>query len=151
MIRTAMLSGVLALSSFAVTAHAERDRFTIDNAAYRAECASCHLAYPPQLLPAQSWRALMRALDKHFGSDASVDAKAAADIERYLVANAGRGSASAKPLLRISETVWFKREHDEVNAAVWQRKAVGSAANCGACHVKADQGDYSEDNIRIPK
>ena len=26
---------------------------------YRAECGSCHVPYPPQLLPAESWRALM--------------------------------------------------------------------------------------------
>lgn len=149
--RIAILVSVVALSGAAVAAHAERDRFAIENAAYRAECASCHLAYPPQLLPAQSWRAIMRGLDKHFGSDASVDAKSAAEIERYLVANAGRGSASAKPQPRITETAWFKREHDEVAAGVWQRKAIGSPANCGACHTSADQGDYSEDSIRIPK
>lgn len=149
--RIAMLVSVAALSAAAAPVHAERDRFDVDNAAYRAECASCHIAYPPQLLPAASWRAIMRGLDKHFGSDASVDANTAAAIERYLVTNAGRGSASAKPPLRISETAWFKREHDEVAAAVWQRKSVGGPANCGACHTKADQGDYSEDNIRIPK
>lgn len=149
--RTQWLFTALVFSTVTASAHAERDRFTVDNPAYRSECTSCHIAYPPQLLPAQSWRAIMQGLDKHFGSDASIDAKTAAEIERYLVANAGRGSAAAKPQLRISESAWFKREHDEVAAGVWQRKAVGSPANCGACHTKADQGDYSEDNLRIPK
>ena len=36
-------------------------------AAYTQECAACHLAYPPGLLPAASWQRLMGGLGKHFG------------------------------------------------------------------------------------
>lgn len=146
-----LVTALLALPAIATPAQAGRERFAIDDPTYRAECASCHVAYPPQLLPAQSWRALMRGLDKHFGSDASLDAKTAAQIEAYLAANASPKGLTGTPPLRISETAWFKREHDEIGSAVWQRKAIGSASNCAACHRQADRGDFSERNIRIPK
>jgi hypothetical protein len=49
--------------------------------------------------------------------------------------------ALAPPEDRITRSAWFIRKHDEVPAAAWQRPAIRSAANCGACHPKADQGD----------
>ena len=53
--------------------------------------------------------------------------------------------------LRITETRWFVRKHDEVPRATWSRKSVGSAANCAACHRQAEQGIFNEDAIRIPE
>ncbi len=130
----------------------EGRRYTAGNPQWKAECGSCHLAYPPQLLPARSWRAMMSGLDKHFGSDASLDAKTAAEITAFLQGNAGRDRApSAQPVLRISETRWFVREHDEVPARTWKGAQVKSPSNCAACHVNAEQGDYSEHAVRIPK
>jgi hypothetical protein len=145
---------LMALVLFAVLtpmSRAERDRFPIDNATYRNECASCHIAYPPQLLPAESWRQLMRALDKHFGSDASLDLATAREIERHLAMNASRAQPGGKSISRITETRWFVREHDEVSPGAWKSAAVGSPANCAACHTKAEQGDFGERNLRVPK
>jgi hypothetical protein len=130
----------------------EGQRYTASNPLWKAECGSCHIAYPPQLLPARSWRAMMSSLDKHFGTDASLDPKAAADITAFLQGNAGRDRApSAQPVLRISETRWFVREHDEVPARTWKGAQVKSPSNCAACHVNAEQGDYSEQTVRMPK
>ena len=42
--------------------------------AYVQECGSCHAAYPPGMLPARSWQRVMGGLDRHYGSDASLDA-----------------------------------------------------------------------------
>ena len=36
-------------------------------------------------------------------------------------------------------------------AATWQRPAVKSASNCAACHTRADQGDFDEHTVRIPR
>src|SRR3990170_4941454 len=55
------------------------------NAKWRQECASCHIAYAPGLLPAESWRKVMAGLDKHFGSDASLDAGDNKEITAFLV------------------------------------------------------------------
>lgn len=119
---------------------------------WKAECGSCHIAYPPSLLPAESWRAVMAKLDKHFGVDASVDAKTAEEIGGFLEQNAGRSrGTSAKPTLRITETRWFLREHDEVGAAVWKNPKVKTPANCAACHVGAEQGHFDEHSVRLPR
>ena len=42
--------------------------------AYTQECAACHTAYPPGLLPAASWNRVVTGLDKHCGTDAALDA-----------------------------------------------------------------------------
>ncbi len=122
--------------------------------AWREECSSCHVAYPPRLLPADSWRAVMAGLKTHFGTDASVDANTATAIERFLVANAGMRpmrSVDGRPSLRITTTPWFVRKHDEVRAATWRLPAVKSPANCAACHTGAEQGDFNERNIHLPR
>ena len=120
---------------------------------WQAECGSCHIAYPPRLLPAPAWRRMMSQLDKHFGADASLDAKAAAEIGAFLERHAASGRRARGPVdsLRITETAWFVREHDGVPAASWKLQVVKSAANCAACHTLAEQGDFRERNIRIPR
>ena len=123
-------------------------------AAYEQECGgACHIAYPARMLPADSWRRMMAGLEDHYGSDASLDAATAAAITAYLDAYAGTGRRvrTAPPEDRITRSAWFERKHDEVRPAVWKRKAVGSPANCAACHPHADQGDFEEDDVRIPK
>lgn len=144
------------LATLALPAHA--DRYTVPkNAAFTEECGSCHLAYPPQMLHADSWRAMMNDLSRHFGSDASLDEKRRIAITDFLLANAGgrktgdTRDASGKPLLRISETARFAKKHREIAAATWQRASIKSPANCTACHSEAAAGDYSDHSIRIPK
>lgn len=126
---------------------------TPPNERWKTECGSCHIAYPPQLLPAQAWQRIMSGLDRHFGTDASLDAAAAAEIGAYLerYSGSGRRAQAASGSLRITETAWFRREHDEVPPASWKHPAVKSAANCAACHTTAEQGDFRERNIRIPR
>ena len=134
------------------SAMADSNRYTESNPKWKSECGSCHVAYPPQLLPASSWRAIMSGLDKHFGSDASLDAQTLAEVSAFLEQNAGRERAvSAKPVLRITETRGFLREHDEVSRSVWTSPKVKSPSNCTACHKGADNGDFSERGVRIPR
>ena len=133
------------------------------NAKWQAECGSCHVAYPPALLPERSWRKMMAGLKDHFGDDASLDAATAREIADYLAAHSaekgvtdvGRKVARASPdgavPLRITQTRWFRHEHDDVGSDVWKRQSVRSPANCGACHRDADKGLYSEDSVKIPR
>ena len=120
---------------------------------YQQECASCHVAYPPGMLPAASWRRLLGNLPHHFGVDASLDAPTVDELAAWLGAHAGtdRRSREAPPEDRITRSARFIREHDEVPPAVWKRPAVKSAANCAACHTRADQGDFDEHAVRIPR
>jgi nitrate/TMAO reductase-like tetraheme cytochrome c subunit len=119
---------------------------------YEAECASCHTAYPPALLSQQSWKNVMSGLSKHFGTDASVDPKSQTGLTNWLVKNATTRQkySETAPENRISKTSWFIRKHDEINADVWKRAGIKSPANCGACHIDAANGVFSEKNIQIP-
>lgn len=131
--------------------------------AYKAECGSCHMVYPPGLLPARSWTKMMAGLKDHFGENATLDAKTTSQIRDYLTANAAdragqrrsqkiaRSIPSDETPLRITDTLFFKRQHHEVSARVWRRPAVGSPSRCSVCHARAEQGAFSEDEVRIPK
>jgi mono/diheme cytochrome c family protein len=120
---------------------------------YLQECAACHLAYPPGMLPAASWQHLMNNLPRHYGADASLDPTALKELSAWLGVNAGtyKHVSQPPPQDRITRSAWFVRKHDEVPAATWTLPAVKSAANCSACHTQAEQGDFSERRIRIPR
>jgi diheme cytochrome c len=140
----------LVLLAGAAAAGAERRGPAPANGAWKTECGACHLAYPPHLLPARSWRAIMGGLDKHFGTDASLDPAAAAEIAAFLERHGGRDRGPT-PSLRITETPWFQHEHRKIGAAIWARPAIKGPANCPACHAGADRGDYDDDTVRIPR
>lgn len=120
---------------------------------YQQECAACHLAFPPGMLPATSWPRLMNNLPRHYGTDASLDAATVQELSAWLQANAGtyKRVSEPPPDERITRSAWFTRKHDEVSAASWKLPAVKSAANCAACHTRAEQGDFSERSVRIPR
>lgn len=117
---------------------------------YKQECAGCHVAYPPGLLPAPSWERIMSNLPNHFGTDASMDAAQVRQIATWLARAAGP-ARQAPPEDRITRSAWFLHEHDELPAAVWKRPSVRGPSNCAACHTRADEGDFRERNIRIPR
>ena len=96
----------------------------------------------------------MNHLPQHYGTDASLDAATVSELAGWLTANAGtwkRVTSTPPPEDRITRSAWFVRKHDEVPATTWTRPAVKSPANCMACHTQADQGDFRERNIRIPR
>jgi len=122
----------------------------------REECGSCHLAFSPSMLPANSWKRMMGDLSNHFGADASVAPAAAEKITRYLTENAAdsagqryggkltRGVSLQNPPLRITELPRWVREHREVSANEWKSRDVKTKANCVACHADAERGYYEE-------
>lgn len=120
---------------------------------YTQECAACHMAYPPGLLPQASWQRIMGHLDRHYGSDAALETAQVQQISTWLQAHAGSDKRvrEAPPEDRITRSAWFVRKHREVEASVWKRASIKSAAQCIACHRQADRGDFEEDHVRIPK
>ena len=115
---------VLLLGVMMSAAHAEDDDDDervppAKNALWQNECGSCHVAFPPRLLPAASWRAVMSGLDKHFGSDASLDAASAREIGAFLEKNAGSRSVA---------TV-------RANRYCASPKPAGSSANMTKCRI----------------
>lgn len=120
-------------------------------AAYAQECASCHAAYPPGLLPARSWQRVMSGLERHYGADASLDPATVQQLSAWLQSYAGtyKRAAQEPPQDRITRSAWFERKHRKVETAVWRLPSVKSAANCAACHAGADRGRF-DDDLRVP-
>jgi Dihaem cytochrome c len=131
------------------------DNLSISGApkSWRAECTSCHTAYPPALLSANDWKRVMQSLDKHYGSDASVTPQEVQEISQFLVANASaKGSQHVSPVdpPRMTKTAWFERKHRKVPTAAWSDIRIKSAANCAACHTQAAKDSFSEREIAVP-
>jgi len=135
----------------------------VSNPVYTEECGSCHMIYPPGLLPASSWGKVMSQLEDHFGDNAELDSETFQSISEFLSANSAekseyrrsrkfmRSIQSDNAPLRISETPYFKHEHDEVpDRMVTGNTKVKSFSNCNACHTKAESGLFNEHDIRIP-
>lgn len=120
--------------------------------AYQQECAACHLAYPPAMLPAESWQRLMGQLDRHYGVDATLDPQTLQKLSRWLQENAAsqRRLAQPPPHDRITQSAWFVRKHHEIDAVVWKLPSVKSAYQCAACHRGAEQGVFDEDQLIYP-
>lgn len=131
---------------------------------YQKECGSCHFAYQPGLLTQRSWNRVMTTLDKHFGTDATLDENDTQLIGGYLAkfaADSGnayykyyqklnRSVAPDEAPMRISELPYFVKEHRKIPARIIKQPEVKSLAHCQKCHTTAERGIYSERDIMIP-
>ena len=135
----------------------------VSDSFYMKECASCHFAYQPGLLPSKSWEKMMGNLSNHFGTDASLEPVDNKTILKYLVENSAEKSTQYKRSkkindsiprnetpIAITETKYFIKEHRGIPSRLIEQKEVKSLANCMACHTTADTGSYSERAIKIP-
>ena len=134
----------------------------VTNQTYRETCGECHFAYQPDLLPSASWSKILDQLDDHFGEEIEVDSDTIKTISEYLKTNGAENSLSrlskkimrslAKQVpMRITDIPYIRREHHELDPAVFKRESIGSLANCIACHITAEKGIYDDDNVKIPK
>jgi hypothetical protein len=75
----------------------------------------------------------------------------AADRVDYHRSRAIAGSiGAAEAPLRVTSSRYFVRKHDEIPASlVSGNPEVGSFSACQSCHLRADQGRYNEDDVRI--
>jgi len=147
------LAGVMLSSLGLSAAHADGSRMPAKILpSYTAECAACHTAYPPGMLPARSWQRIMKGLDQHYGSDASLDAKTVTEIGQWLQTHAGtyKRVAEEPPQDRLTRSAWFERKHRQIDKAVWQLPSVKSAANCAACHTGTERGLFDDHNLKRP-
>ncbi len=131
------------------------------NKQYDSTCGSCHWAYIPQLLPSESWNSILGSLNNHFGSEVPATDQELAQIKEYLITNSadktnmkiGRKivkSITGKPPLRITDVQYIHHKHSDISQNILSRKSIKSLANCTSCHPSAKNGDFDDDNIRIP-
>jgi len=124
-----------------------------DNPKWKEECAtSCHIGYPPQLMTEENWYWLMERLDKHFGTNVTLDPKDNKEILEFLLNNSGldSGGKSSTTGLRITDTPWFVFEHRHL-LNVWNNPAIKSSSNCAICHVNAERGDWTKQGVKFPR
>lgn len=137
-------------------------RTLADNAQWREECSSCHMAFHPSLLPSRSWVRLMAQQHDHFGSDLYLDEATTAALLTFMRANAADQHATeaaykieqsiqpgAAPL-RMTETPYWVKKHQDITPAEWLSPAIKSRTNCAACHQDADAGTFEDGAMRLP-
>ncbi|MDO8713722.1 MAG: diheme cytochrome c [Polynucleobacter sp.] len=146
------IAGLVAVISTTCFADGNRLPATIPPVV-KQECASCHTLYPPAFLPIESWKRIMTGLEKHYGTDASVDAQSNLVITQWLTQYGGtyKRVSGSPPHDRITNSAWFIKKHNGIAAGTWKNPKVKSAANCTACHTRANEGVYDDESIVLPK
>jgi hypothetical protein len=66
----------------------------------------------------------MGNLKQHFGENAELEPAVQNEIIDFLVKNSTNRFNSNKDVIRISETTYFKRKHDELSPSVFKRKRI---------------------------
>ena len=129
------------------------------NSTYIQACGACHFPYPPGLLPARSWEALIAGLEEHFGENAELSSGEVGVIRDYLLTNAADRSENefsksilksihfSQITLRITNIPLIKNRHSEVIAVLGDEQQF---SECIACHPDASNGDFSEKDAQIP-
>ncbi len=147
-----------------VATHYEKQDYAALHSDFVEECASCHIIYPPYLLPKKSWEIMMSDLENHFGDDASLDDETNLSILNFLKQRSAENSThqaafgilkSLKDrndtIIAISQTPYWKEIHKDIDEKIYKSEQVKSRANCAACHVDFEKGLLENHLIKMPK
>jgi len=158
-IGSVLLGAVLVFGLYGIVINASEgeDELFETDALYIDECGACHLAYPPGLLPVQSWQGIMSGLEDHFGESAETDEETATHIADYLERVAlqkGKPSPMSQmlrnmpddPPLRITEFPAFITAHAEIPIQLQVEKLdEGFLSPCADCHRQAASGRFDKE------
>jgi hypothetical protein len=127
------------------------------DATWEVECGDCHLAYPPDLLPARSWALMVDQSADHFGEDLGLEPGIRSILRAWLVANAAERDATehawrihhsvpddAAPQ-RITELSWWLDAHAAVPAEAFDHPDIRTPGRCQGCHLDAASGAFQVD------
>ncbi len=129
---------------------------------WRGACGRCHLAFDAYFLPASGWARVLGRLPEHFGVSVVVPVAELRQLWAWAghhAADAGGTTIGAEVMnrlaptdqpRRVTETRWFRYRHHGIPRATWSRSAIGSPANCAACHPAADRGIFSARSVFVP-
>lgn len=153
---------ILILSAFSSLMFAQ-DVAPLNNQLYIKECGSCHFPYQAGLLPANAWNKMMKNLDMHFETDASLEDEDLQTLVKYLNDNSAEKNMQYKRSNRIvssikagqipdsiSTTPYMIKKHKDIRKDLITQNEVKGIFNCMACHTTADKGIYSKKDINIP-
>jgi mono/diheme cytochrome c family protein len=140
---------------WATFSHAQRVVPAPALTAYQQECSVCHFAYPPGLLPAESWKSITDSLPKHFSTQVLLNSDTQSLIADWLQTNAVNPvwvGTQMPPDNRITRAEWWLGIHKvskKLPAKVWKNLYVKSPSNCAACHRGAPSGEYNAKTVQI--
>jgi cytochrome b len=129
---------------------------------FSKECGSCHITYPPFLLPKSSWTLMMSDLENHFGDDASIDKETNLSILSFLEKNSAENSTQKaafkilkslkenKSTIAITKTPYWEKKHRKIEKDIFASAKVKSKANCKACHTDIENGLIEKSLIKVP-
>ncbi len=124
------------------------------NPAWEGECGSCHLAFPPSLLPARSWERMLDEQDRHFGEDLFLDETTLAPLRAFARSSAAEAGQTEHAVRiadslgadeapqRITELRWWAERHADVPAADFTAVGESAELRCAACHPDADRARF---------
>ncbi len=123
---------------------------------YTQQCNVCHLAYPPGMLPAASWKKMLDDMPQHFTAQVMVNIDTQNQISEWLQAHAGTFALVAEepPQHRITQSAWWQKIHignSKLPAAVWKKPPVAKGSACVSCHHNAAQSEFNAKAVRVPK
>jgi len=133
-----------------------------DNTTWREACSECHFTFHPSLLPARSWQKLFDNQHEHFGDDLDLEAATLAELLKFHLDNAAEQGLTEfarkilyytpenKTPIRITETVYWKKKHADIDPVYWRHETVKFKGNCDVCHLDAKQGTYEDSDMRLP-
>ena len=136
--------------------HGEKQLAPVNNQTYKDQCGACHFAYQPELLPSASWEKILTGLDNHFGQAIELDPDSNKAIAEYLKTQAAEKSTATVSVkimqsvgsttpLRITETPYIKKKHNEISPNALKKESIESLSNCLGCHKTAKKGIYLDD------
>lgn len=112
-------------------------RYQLGQELYLENCASCHIALPPAVLPTQTWQQLLQDT-QHYG----ITLQPLIDPPRLLIWNYLRNFS--RPLLpeeptpyRVAESRYFKALHPQVKLP-----RPLDLTSCATCHPGATEYDF---------
>ncbi len=113
-------------------------RYQLGKELYLENCASCHLALPPEVMPSETWRKLLLEPQQHYGKQLEPIIGPSLLIMWEYLRTFSRPPLEKESIpYRVSDSRFFKALHPQVKFP--QPVKVGS---CVTCHPGAAQFNY---------
>ena len=120
------------------TVDAVAARYQLGKELYLENCASCHVALPPEVLPTESWRQLLQEPDQHYGQKLPPMIGPSLLIMWDYLRTYSRPFVTEEPVpYRLSDSRFFKALHPRVDLPQPVRPN-----SCVSCHPGVAQYDY---------
>jgi hypothetical protein len=113
-------------------------RFQVGKELYLENCASCHIAIPPEVLPSETWRRLLLEPQEHYGQKLEPMIGPSLIVMWDYLQTFSRPHQEKESIpYRVAESRFFKALHPRVKFP--QPAKIGS---CVTCHPGVPQFNY---------